>query len=599
MLVGRARTTLSPSDSHHPLSLSFEDPSPSTSMTLPPAPFDPNAPPTREHDLRSRTSRTSLGASKKYLEESVDTDTGDAELVPLLGQSAYDLAGGSVFDDPELAGYYTPPDSYEGKHRFDPLARWTVEEEKAIVKKLDIKVCLFVSVCFAALQLDRGNIQNALADNLLSDLNLTRDDYNMGQTLFYACFLSMELPSQLISKWMGIDRWVPLQMVTWSLVAISQSQLTGRTGFLATRALLGALEGGFIPCIVLYLSYFYTAAELSIRLTFFWAALTVTTVLGAVAAAGILSMRGLHGLEGWRWLFLIEGSLTLGVGIFAALWFPASPTETAGGIRGAGWFTEREEIIIVNRVLRDDPTKSSMHNREGIGLRALWLSLSDFDLYPLYALGLTIFIAPHTIGAYFTLILKDLGFSTFETNLLTVLPHLLFIFGNLGLSFLSRRLKERSLVASIGSFWLLFWFIVLIRMPDNVGVWVKYGIITMIQSYPYAHPIIVGWGSANSGSVRTRSVSASVYNMSVQFSSIISSNIYRSDDAPYYHRGNRILIKIISLGIFLFFATKLYYIRRNATRRKIWQAKSVEQQQHYLRTTRDEGNRRLDFQFVH
>lgn len=104
MLVGRARTTLSPSDSHHPLSLSFEDPSPSTSMTLPPAPFDPNAPPTREHDLRSRTSRTSLGASKKYLEESVDTDTGDAELVPLLGQSAYDLAGGSVFDDPELAG---------------------------------------------------------------------------------------------------------------------------------------------------------------------------------------------------------------------------------------------------------------------------------------------------------------------------------------------------------------------------------------------------------------------------------------------------------------------------------------------------------------
>lgn len=54
--------------------------------------------------------------------------------------------------------FYTPPDSYESKHRFDPDARWTDAEEAAIIRKCDWRVCLFVCVCFSALQLDRGNV---------------------------------------------------------------------------------------------------------------------------------------------------------------------------------------------------------------------------------------------------------------------------------------------------------------------------------------------------------------------------------------------------------------------------------------------------------
>lgn len=100
---------------------------------------------------------------------------------------------------------------------------------------------------------------------------------------------------------------------------------------------------------------------------------------------------------------------------------PSSPTSTASYFRGRkGWFTEREEKIMVNRIIREDPSKSSMHNREPLTPALLWQSIKDFDLWPIYILGLLFGTPMATPAAYLTLSLKDLGFDTFKTNLLVI-----------------------------------------------------------------------------------------------------------------------------------------------------------------------------------
>ena len=128
--------------------------------------------------------------------------------------------------------------------------------------------------------------------------------------------------------------------------------------------------------------------------------------------------------------------------------------------------------------------------------------------------------------------------------------------------------------------------------------WGTYALITVLLSYPYCHAIVVAWASRNSGSVRTRSVSAAFYNMCVQLGNIISANIYRADDTPLYHRGNTVLLALDILAIVLFVATKSYYIWRNRSRERQWGAMTEEEREDYLQNSKDEGNKRLDFRFA-
>jgi len=106
---------------------------------------------------------------------------------------------------------------------------------------------------------------------------------------------------------------------------------------------------------------------------------------------------------------------------------PASAVQTKSWFRPKGWFTDREVGIVVNRVLRDDPSKGDMHNRQAITFGRLWEALKDYDLWPLYAIGLIEFIPSVPPTQYITLTLRGLGFTPFTTNLLTI-PYVSFPF---------------------------------------------------------------------------------------------------------------------------------------------------------------------------
>ncbi|KAI0095245.1 MFS general substrate transporter [Irpex rosettiformis] len=505
----------------------------------------------------------------------------------------------SVFDDPSTLETYRPPPQYENSHRFDPRFRWTWKEEFAIVRKIDFRIMFWAWIMFFSLDLDRSNISQANTDNFLEDLHMNTNDFNLGNTLFKLCFLIAELPSQLVSKRIGPDRWIPTQMILWSIVSLSQYWLKGRSSFLATRCLLGFLQGGFIPDVILYLSYFYTKNELPIRLAWFWVSNLMAQLIGAFVATGILKLRGVRGISGWRYLFLIEGILTAFAGVLSFFLMPPGPTQTKAWWRPKGWFDERKVrfCMQLGTVLRDDPSKSGMHNRQGLTIKNIVELIFDWRLWPIYVLGLTFQIPVSPPQTYLTLSLRNLGFNTTLSNLLSI-PSVVLGTINLLLScYLSEIIDSRIGAIVTLQFWALPLLIVLSTFTSSTSQWVYFAVVTLITGYPDTHPVQVAWASTNAYSVGGRTVSASLYNMFVQAGGIVSSNIYRNDDKPLYKRGNRILIGITVLNIVLYGLTWIFYRSINRHRSRTWNSMTPEEQQTYLDTTKDKGNQKLNFRF--
>lgn len=339
---------------------------------------------------------------------------------------------------------------------------------------------------------------------------------------------------------------------------------------------LAQTDRTFSPDNILYLSYFYTGIELPKRLSFFWVSYQSTNIVSAFLAYGILRLRGHNGMEGWRWLFALEGMLTGLIGIASYFYLPPSPTQTASFLRGKdGWFTEREEKIMVNRILRDDPSKGDMHNRQALTPSMLWHCITDWHMWPIYLIGLSWLIPNNPMTAYLTLQLRALGFGTFNTNLLTIPAYVIFIIQLLFWTWLSEKLNQRFLIGLISQLWALPLLIALELIPSATSAWAKYVLCILLVGSPYVHAILVAITSRNAGTVRTRTVASALYNMCVQASSIIGSNIYRDEDKPMYRKGNKILLGICAYNFVLFIGAKLFYVYINKKRDETWNAVSL------------------------
>jgi hypothetical protein len=274
-----------------------------------------------------------------------------------------------------------------------------------------------------------------------------------------------------------------------------------------------------------------------------------------------------------RWLFFIEGLITLAIGLCSYFMMPASAVQTKAWFRPNGWFTDRQTAIVVNRVLRDDPSKGDMNNREPITPRRLWLAAMDYNLWPVYLLGYLAYIPQGPPNTYLTLSLKHLGFSTFNVNLLVIPSTVLHIITLLIITKVSGMLNERTLVSMTQSLWTLPCLFALRFWPGaNSNEWGTYALISILVAYPYVQPILVGWLSENSNNVGNRGVSTALYNILSQLGTVTSNYIYQADDAPLYRRGNRNLIIINFLGILLFLFTKAYYVTVNKRRKQKWAA---------------------------
>ncbi|EAU34147.1 conserved hypothetical protein [Aspergillus terreus NIH2624] len=488
-----------------------------------------------------------------------------------------------------LAGVTTPHETYEGYHRFDPTASWTPKEERAVVRKTDMLLLTCICLMFFGLQLDRGNLSNALTDNFLDDLGLTTNDYNNGTTIQLVCFLATEFPVQLLIKRFGFRRVLPLMMLAWSLVSWTQAWMTTRAAFYITRALIGAFEGGFIPGAILFATYFYKTNELSVRLAFFWSTLNVPSPLQRAVSN-------------------LSTELLLPAQLAHANKKRALPQalvhRTPGSHHDQRKHPHPKPTPPTNhppqRLLRDDPSKGLTHIKESATLQDVLDAWSDKSMWGLYFIGLVAYIPQNPVQAYLSLTLKRLGFSTFDANMLSIPSAVLQIVLMLALTKSSEVFGERTFHCVFGEFWTLPLLAALLGLPDYGYNWPRFAIGTLISGYPYFHPIVSAWISENTFDVKKRAITAATYNVVVQIGAVIASQIYRKYDAPYYYTGNKVLISICALALVTFLVQREALRYMNRQKEKKWGAMSPEERLVYQadQTAREkEGNKRLDFRF--
>ena len=146
-------------------------------------------------------------------------------------------------------------------------------------------------------------------------------------------------------------------------------------------------------------------------------------------------------------------------------------------------------------------------------------------MWPIYLLGLSWLVPAVPMTAYLTLVLRDAGYGTFETNLLTIPAYCLFILFLVIFCFLTERVNERFLICSISQIFVLPLLIALETLPKDRSPWATWILSVLIYAMPYVHPVLVAITSRNAGSVRTRTVASALYNMTVQASNIYGAQV--------------------------------------------------------------------------
>ena len=140
---------------------------------------------------------------------------------------------------------------------------------------------------------------------------------------------------------------------------------------------------------------------------------------------------------------------------------------------------------MINRVIRDDPSKGDMHNRQPITPRLLWRSLKDFDLWPLYVIGLLWNVPSTPPSQYLTLILRGIGFDTFRTNLLTIPAVVLHMGTMMVVTYVAEIVGELTFMSMLAQVWLLP-FLVYLYVNDitKIDRWVAWGVLTALLAFP-------------------------------------------------------------------------------------------------------------------
>lgn len=193
----------------------------------------------------------------------------------------------------------------------DPEALELKKREEALRRKLDCYVAPVMMMLMLISYLDRGNIGFAATQGMTKDIELKGSELNTAVSVFYIFYILAEFPTSILVKRLQFNRVIPTITLSWGLVCLCTGFVQNFAGLVTTRIFLGFFEGCLFPSMTLFLCNWYTREELGIRIAYLFIASALSGAFGGLIAFGILYMNGVGGWPGWRWLYVLEGIITI------------------------------------------------------------------------------------------------------------------------------------------------------------------------------------------------------------------------------------------------------------------------------------------------
>ncbi|WP_409055320.1 MFS transporter [Streptomyces sp. SYP-A7185] len=185
---------------------------------------------------------------------------------------------------------------------------------------------------------DRTNV--ALAKTQLeADIGVSAAAYGLGAGVFFVSYALLEVPSNLVLYRVGARAWIARIAVTWGLVSAAMMFVEGERSFYALRFALGAAEAGLYPALMYTVTLWFSQRHRVTVVGLIYTAPAAATILGAPAGGGLMTLDGVAGLQGWQWMFLVEGLVTVAVGALVWVALPSRPQD-------ARWLSPEEAAAL-------------------------------------------------------------------------------------------------------------------------------------------------------------------------------------------------------------------------------------------------------------
>jgi len=219
--------------------------------------------------------------------------------------------------------------------------------ERRVYSKVTWHLIPFLFLCYIFAYVDRVNVGFAKLQ-MQHDLHLSDAVYGFGAGFFFIGYLLFQVPCNIALQKIGAKYWLGPTMIVWGVVSACTMFATGKYSFYAIRFILGIVESGFFPGVILYLTYWYPSKHRAKMVAAFMTAIPASGLIGGPISGFLLDhMFKLGGLRGWQGLFLVEAIPSVAAGFLAMIFLNDSPHQSR-------WLSDLERSLVLRRLDEDE-----------------------------------------------------------------------------------------------------------------------------------------------------------------------------------------------------------------------------------------------------